>query len=102
MTGYLREIPERLIAFDHEAHVVVIARSQWDQVDAYDASIPTGPSAGRVYRRRAERGIEWGWATKLVDNALVCCVQCENDEHPEPREGYVDHIRYDALIVEGA
>lgn len=31
---------------------ILLDRATWDAIDTYDTSTPTGPSAGRIYKRR--------------------------------------------------
>jgi hypothetical protein len=59
MTSWLAELPEDQYALElpppsvqHFAQGSVVIATEWLQrIDAYECSVPTAPSPGRVYRR---------------------------------------------------
>lgn len=91
MTGWLREIPDSEIVFDHDEHTVILTWRQWLALDGYDFSIPTSPSVGRVYKRDgATRARRFGFPVGQSHDYVYVVIQSA-----EP--GYADHIPYRVL-----
>lgn len=61
MTTYLSELPDDAVVVHHprwphpapvgEHGLIELSRLAFEHIDEYDRSVPTAPSAGRVYRR---------------------------------------------------
>ena len=86
MTSYLRDLNPARYLRDHEEGTVLMHRADFDQLDAYESSVPTAPSAGRIYRR-----------TYAVDGPVVFFV--EDAPVDDPRGGQLHHP-HRALFVE--
>lgn len=67
----------------------LVFRSTFERIGDYTRSQPTGPSAGRIYRKNL------GWGTDTPDNWWIYF--CE----PDPKPGYVAHVPCQAIIMEG-
>jgi hypothetical protein len=67
--SWLEAYPELL--YDVVDPHVVISRRDWQRLDAYEASLPTNPSPGRVWRNGAGQVC---WATEAWLYARVALV----------------------------
>lgn len=89
MTSYLSEIPEELIELrwperigaPHPAGtgVAILPASVWEGLDAYEGTLPTAPSNGRIYRRGG-------------------CVKVVIEDEAEP--GWSLHVPFAAEVVD--
>ena len=109
--SYVREIPSDQVIIDTEHRRAVIDRDVFLRIDEYATSTPTGPSAGRVYRRshrrvrftveNAPKGVDPGTyylacpADKATEHWLYIV---ENAPESDPRGGQLHHPHQAFLV----
>ncbi len=88
ITSDLRDRSERKGVESEKWRTAVFFRSTFEGIDEYAYTIPTGPSAGRIYRRpaRDERGPNQSYVKVVYDDPVM---------------GDQIHIPYKVHIIEG-
>lgn len=108
MISYLREIPAgELLTEDHRKpwpRYAVISQHAWESIDTYNGTLPTAPSAGRVYRRTARdehgRHIGQGKDSRASGPGNTCDTLYIVMDAPadDPKGGQL-HYPFEALVV---